>query len=403
MKPTVIVQEVKNVVVLDDDSMEIVTLGVPGPPGMPGVAGPIGPAGPVGPIGPSGLVGPVGPVGPAGPAGEAGSIGPVGPIGPAGPVGPPGTTDHALLLHLDYTSSGHTGFAGTALSNTFAGQQTVQGSNPTLPLLVLRGAPSQTLDLQQWQNSSGAICAAVLPATASTEAAIRVFRAANSGHYISLSVEASVVEGQVTTPLNMRLVSASGAGVIKVVASKLDGQGSAVIGGFTGPTVFGHNNVSSCVLLTNQNTFGTATSYCLAVGTGIASTPNAHPWHILNNGRMEWAGIANATSWDTYLARSSSGGLLVSAGSAGIVPLAVQGAPSQTANIKEWQDSSGTILSSVNKDGRFMTRKTTAPADADLANSELTYWLDSTPGASKVMFRAKDSAGTVRTGSIALA
>ena len=44
-----------------------------------------------------------------------------------------------------------------------------------------------------------------------------------------------------------------------------------------------------------------------------------------------------------------------------------------------------------------------APADAELSNSELAYWFDDTAGAAKVMFKAKDAGGTVRTGSVSLA
>lgn len=43
-----------------------------------------------------------------------------------------------------------------------------------------------------------------------------------------------------------------------------------------------------------------------------------------------------------------------------------------------------------------------APADADIAAGELYIWFDSTNGAAKVMFKAKQADGTVRTGSVAL-
>jgi hypothetical protein len=33
-----------------------------------------------------------------------------GPIGPTGPTGPGGTTDHALLDHLDFADANHTNF-----------------------------------------------------------------------------------------------------------------------------------------------------------------------------------------------------------------------------------------------------------------------------------------------------
>ncbi len=94
---------------------------------------------------------------------------------------------------------------------------------------------------------------------------------------------------------------------------------------------------------------------------------------------------------------------VVFVGNGGAVTLTTKGAASQTVSHQEWVDNSSNILSRVNKGGYFMTRKTAAPADGDLANSELAFWLDATPGATLAMFKAKDSGGTVRSGSVALA
>lgn len=44
----------------------------------------------------------------------------------------------------------------------------------------------------------------------------------------------------------------------------------------------------------------------------------------------------------------------------------------------------------------------TAPADGDLANGDVVMWLDATTGAPAVMWKAKDAAGTVTTGGLAL-
>lgn len=74
----------------------------------------------------------------------------------------------------------------------------------------------------------------------------------------------------------------------------------------------------------------------------------------------------------------------------------------QTNDLFTIADHAVATLSRFNKAGFFMTRKVAAPADADLASSELAIWLDATPGATKAMFKAKDSGGTVRTGSVAL-
>jgi hypothetical protein len=81
----------------------------------------------------------------------------------------------------------------------------------------------------------------------------------------------------------------------------------------------------------------------------------------------------------------------------------VYGAAGQTADLQSWRDSSTNILSRVNKDGYLMTRKGGAPADGDLANGELAFWFDATNGAAKLMVKAKQADGTVRTGQVALA
>jgi hypothetical protein len=99
---------------------------------------------------------------------------------------------------------------------------------------------------------------------------------------------------------------------------------------------------------------------------------------------------------------AGDGQLQVSAGVASEVPLAVFGVTSQSVSLQEWRDVSLNILSRINKDGYFMTRKTSAPADGDLANSELALWFDATPGSAKLMIKAKNSSGTVVTGSVAL-
>jgi hypothetical protein len=58
----------------------------------------------------------------------------------------------------------------------------------------------------------------------------------------------------------------------------------------------------------------------------------------------------------------------------------------------------------ANLDPPFLSvTQNAAPADADIANSELTIWFDDSVGAAKVKFKGKDSAGTVMTGEVVLA
>lgn len=65
------------------------------------------------------------------------------------------------------------------------------------------------------------------------------------------------------------------------------------------------------------------------------------------------------------------------------------------------QTGGGANVAGMNQDGIF-TSKNAAPVDANVANGQAFFWLDATPGATKLMVKAKDSGGTVRTGSLAL-
>lgn len=63
----------------------------------------------------------------------------------------------------------------------------------------------------------------------------------------------------------------------------------------------------------------------------------------------------------------------------------------------------GTRIAGITLAGGLMTACHAAPADAELANGDAAIWLDQTPAATKLMVKAKDSAGTVRTAAVNLA
>lgn len=84
------------------------------------------------------------------------------------------------------------------------------------------------------------------------------------------------------------------------------------------------------------------------------------------------------------------------------IALALKAAGSQSANIMEVQDSTTAVLSGFSKDGYWFTKKIAAPADGDLVASQVMIWFDDTNGAAKLMIKAKEAGGTVRTGEVAL-
>lgn len=85
----------------------------------------------------------------------------------------------------------------------------------------------------------------------------------------------------------------------------------------------------------------------------------------------------------------------------------VDGQAGQTADLAQWTVGAGPSAavqsaSRVNYQGALVTSVHAAPPDSNLMNGDLVMWFDQTNGAAKVMFKAKQADGTVRTGSIPL-
>lgn len=88
---------------------------------------------------------------------------------------------------------------------------------------------------------------------------------------------------------------------------------------------------------------------------------------------------------------------------AGVATLYLQGVAGQTGDQMRIVDSATATQARFDKNGVLMIKRNTAPADADVNTGECAFWFDSTNGAAKLMFKAKQADGTVRTGSVALA
>jgi hypothetical protein len=63
-----------------------------------------------------------------------------------------GTSNHAALTNLDYSSSGHTGFAGTQVSNLFTQPQTISGSLTVFPA----SGSNFALNIREW-SATGSV------------------------------------------------------------------------------------------------------------------------------------------------------------------------------------------------------------------------------------------------------
>lgn len=146
----------------------------------------------------------------------------------------------------------------------------------------------------------------------------------------------------------------------------------------------------------NGATAGTATNtYGLRIGPVRASNTGATTaLGLFVQGLSSSAGVGQSLF---------QGAVTVNPQNAGDISLVLKAPATPTVDIFQVKDSTAAILSRFDKSGYFMTRKVAAPADADLAASEVSLWLDATNGAAKLMIKAKQADGTVRTGSVALA
>jgi hypothetical protein len=68
-----------------------------------------------------------------------------------------------------------------------------------------------------------------------------------------------------------------------------------------------------------------------------------------------------------------------------------------------FNNSSSDTVASVDRNGVYRTFAHAAPPDGDVLPGEMTVWFDQTDGNAKLMIKAKDAGGNVRTGQVALA
>jgi hypothetical protein len=274
--------------------------------------------------------------------------------GTAGGGSPGGST-----TQIQYNDAG--AFAGAAaLTYATTGTHltaTAQAATD-VPLKVVAAA-SQSGDLFAAVNSGGTSFVRVFPTEAAPTALVRV------GHN-------ALAAGTGCLDL-FRGNNGSGNQVFRVVVADginarvwMDGEGNAYF----------HNRIS----------FGS--------NGGLSGTIN-----IGGSGRA----VRNENSGEALKVTGNGLSVIHNGTAATVCPTTVQGFASQSANLQEWQSSASAVYGTVTENGYFTTRKTSAPADAELIAGELAWWFDSSNGAAKAVFKGKSADGTVVTGEVALA
>jgi len=205
--------------------------------------------------------------------------------------------------------------------------------------LGVRGATSQTADLQQWQNSSATILASV-SASGQVSASggmmsTNLRHTSETGPSFTLSATGITLANRTTT-----------SNVVYVV------QGMA---GQTGDLLQLQN--SSAVVLANITAAGQ-----IETTSGIrfyTSTARSAFSSLINTG-------GNLSFNYPF---SLTDRFTVTAGLAATVPATVKGAASQTANLQEWQNSAGTAVASMSAAGVLTSTVTTGTAPLVVAST----------------------------------
>lgn len=231
--------------------------------------------------------------------------------------------------------------------------------------LMVRGASSQTANLQEWQNSSGTALAKIdatgalnlnvaTSSTLTTPIVLEnsatgtgtgtqvVFRY-GGGDYASIS---SIYSG---TPAGPDMVfNVGGLGVQRM---RIDNNGTVTINGFSAAAqgLIVKGAASQTANLTEwHNSSGTLMAAVKADGSFRAGGANGATKFLVDQyGTLSLGTDRNNTGTPTYLFVQSQ--LTTDIGAV------IKGASSQTANLQEWQNSSGTVLTSVDKDGYLQT------------------------------------------------
>jgi hypothetical protein len=238
----------------------------------------------------------------------------------------------SVIAFVDANGRGRflTGLFGNAASPIGANLNIIPTTNSTLGL-VIRGASSQTADLQQFQLSDSTLQSRISPSGSFVT---------KQGSYISASDGSikSVVGSATVTPLIVQAAASQTADLQQWQSS-------------TG------------AVLSDINSAGELQVPRIGIGSVMPTTTH----------------------------------LFVNAAAAANIPIIAQGAASQTGDLQRWQNSSGTVLADVDSLGNIQAPKlglggSAPPTSPSSTNLQVT-------GRAKILSNGSDSAGIWLTGS----
>jgi hypothetical protein len=108
-------------------------------------------------------------------------------------------------------------------------------------------------------------------------------------------------------------------------------------------------------------------------------------------------GIAVGGAFD-----NSATGVFAVPANTGQRAIVARGRQGQAQPILEIQDGGSAQLGGFDKGGFFFTKKTSQPSDGDVAAGQMFLWFDQSQGNPRLVVKARDAGGNIRTGSLSL-
>jgi hypothetical protein len=253
-------------------------------------------------------------------------------------------------------------------SNTFVGTQAILTGASANKGLIVQGSSLQTANLQEWQNSSSTALVGVTASGYIYSGSLLFASTATQGSAAHLSIYAAssnpsiILRPAVTADPNSNHVeiyntptatsptlSINKSGQLS--STGITGQSSGV--GFPITAVRSLPNNGVLGLAARQSSSGTHTSDLLQIQQATTYLSFAG---ITASGQI-YTGINTASGYTTVPLTNTSGSyaqLSVSPASSSNPGVIIKAKASQTANLQEWQNSSGSTLSYVNSNGQFI-------------------------------------------------
>jgi hypothetical protein len=288
-----------------------------------------------------------------------------------GTLGVSGLITGSITTSRNSASLGGISAADYALdssSNIFTGTQTILTGASANKGIIVRGSSLQTANLQEWQNSSSTALVGVTASGYIYSGSLLFASTATQGSAAHLSIYAassnpSIILRPAVTPdpnsnhveiYNTPTATSPTLTINKsgqLSSTGITGQSSGV--GFPITAVRSLPNNGVLGLSARQSSSVTHTSDLLQIQQATTYLSFAG---ITASGQI-YTGINTASGYTTVPLTNTSGSyaqLSVSPASSANPGVIIKAKASQTANLQEWQNSSGSTLSYVNSNGQFV-------------------------------------------------